>query len=140
MKHRSAVVLFLLAISYAAAGPSPDSPATALRIPEPGFEGARVTVLDAHTPKFVLELTRRMPAPGWSFEIDTIDFDEEHERIVVKVTEKAPGGIVSQVITPAKLQVPLGSPARGRYVLELWSRRGADSEHVVVHAMVVVLN
>jgi hypothetical protein len=130
-------VLLLAAWGPVWSGGASDGPARALEMPEPAFQRPVVNVLESHPVQFVLVFEQTMPTPGWTSTVDSVDVDGEAGRIVVRITQKAPEGIVAQVITPTKLRVPLGSLPRGRYVLELRTRRDEASGFQPVHALVV---
>jgi hypothetical protein len=76
---------------------------------------------------FTIEFTQQMPTPGWTFQIDSVD--TQGDRIVAKMTEIRPTGMVVQMIAPGTAKIPLGSLERGRYVLEIRSRRDPSREH-----------
>ena len=113
-----------------------DSPASSLEIPEPSFRQPVVNVLESHPVRFVLVFEQQMPTPGWRTEVDSVEVDQG--RIVVEITSKRPEGIVAQVITSAKLRVPLGSLKQGRYVLELRIRPDEAQAYQIAHVLVVV--
>ena len=140
MINRRAFALPPLALLLACAAgytKDPGTRASGLDWARPGFEDARIRVLESDPPQFEVVLTREMPTPGFRFEIDALDVDAGHGRITARVTEVPPDGIVAQVITPAKLRLSLGSIPIGRYVLEIWIRRGS-ADHRVAGARVLV--
>ncbi len=125
--YRALLVLpLLLAIQPARAGGEPAAPAaTSLTVVR--SEAFKLVKLDGSPPTFVAEFTQQMPTPGWTFRIDSV---ETHgDRIVVKLTETRPQGMVVQMIAPGTAKIPLGSLTRGRYVLEIRSRRNPQADH-----------
>jgi hypothetical protein len=78
-----------------------------------------------------------MPTPGFVLTVDSVEVDAATKRIVARITEVAPTGVSAQVITPTECQLPLGALASGRYVLELWTRRGSSGEHRLAQALVL---
>ena len=102
------------------------------------FGDPRIQVLESYPPQFEIVLSRDMPTPGYTFRIDSLEVDEQRGRIVAKVTEVTPQGMVAQVITKTELRLHVGSLRARRYVVEIWTRRGADAEHALVQAMVLV--
>ena len=109
-----------------------------MQIPEPAFQRPVVEVLESHPVQFVIVFDREMPTPGWTSTVDSVDVDRKTGRIVVKITDQAPEGMVAQVITPTKLRIKVGSLPNGRFVLELRARRGEDGDYRPAHALVVV--
>jgi len=135
---RVLAVLLLSGIGCMGGGQANDRGATRLAVPDPPFRDAQVVPAKSMPPQFRVNLTRDMPTPGWKFEVDSVEIDAELGRIVARVTEHAPGGIVSQVIKPTRLDLELGILPRGGYVLEIWVRRGADSDYRRLQAIVLV--
>lgn len=128
------------ALLFACAPSGADGPgerATRLTVREPGFSRAEIVVLKSLPPKFELVLQREMPTPGWSFEQDDVEVDAEAGRIVVRLSEIAPKGVVTQVLTLTACRIPLGTLEPGRYVVEIRLRRGSSGRHEPVHALVV---
>ncbi len=120
------------------AGGGPIEPrATALALVEATFGSPQVIVATSMPPQFEISFTRNMPTTGWDHAVDSVIVDQETRRIVAKVTEIRPSGMSAQVITPTKCSVPLGRMVPGRYLLELWVRRGADQPHTLSQAQVV---
>jgi hypothetical protein len=113
-------------------------PASRMWIPDTRVQGAEVVADESEPTKFTLVVEREMPTPGWTFEIDTIEVDTNAARITVKLTEAAPDGIVAQVLTPGRIEVPLGTIEPGAYFVELWTRREAGKPHQPGHALVVI--
>ena len=113
-------------------------PASRMWIPDTRVKDAEVVADESKPAKFTLVVNREMPTPGWTFEIDTIEVDADAARVTVKLTEAAPDGIVAQVLTPGRIEVPLGTIEPGAYFVELWIRRQAGKPHQPGHALVVV--
>jgi len=131
------VSLGVVALAWAGA-PGPGAPhATSLSIVEPSFFDPQVLATSSMPPRFEIVLAREMPTTGWDLSVDSVDIDEDSGRIVARITEIAPTGMSAQVITSTSCRVPLGTPARGVYSLELWVRRGVGRPHVLAQAMVV---
>ena len=86
--------------------------------------------------KFVLHYTRQMPTPGWRFQLDDLRFEED--RIVIELTDMRPEGMVAQVISKGTAKVPLGTLERGRYVVEIRTRRGAEAPYGPAFAGVLI--
>ena len=118
-------------------GGPPHGKAMRLIVREPAFGGARVSMAKSNPPRFRLHLEREMPTPGWKITIDGIDVDGETHRIVVRVTEEGPAGMVAQVLTPTSLELELGVLEPGNYILELWSRGDPAVEHLPAQAFVL---
>ena len=135
---RFLAALLLSGIGCMAGGKATDRGATRLTVPDPPFRNAQVVMAKSKPPQFRVNLTRDMPTPGWKFEIESVEVDAEAGRILVRVTEQAPHGMVAQMIKPTRLSLDLGVLAPGRYVLELWVRRGAKNEYHRLQAMVLV--
>lgn len=110
--------------------------ATKLTFREPAFHDPQVQVATSMPPQFDLLLTRDMPTPGWALDVDDVAVDTKAGRILVRITEVAPEGIRTQVITPTPCRVPLGRLEPGVFALELWLRRG-DGPHVLAQVLVV---
>ena len=138
---RVLAVLLLSGVGCMALDEARDRGATRLAVPDPAFRDVRIVPAKSMPPQFRVTLTRDMPTPGWKFEVDEVKVDAESGRIVARITEHAPGGIVSQVIKPTRLDVELGILPRGTYLLELWARRGADGGDVLMenHAVPCVV-
>ncbi len=137
---RALICLTLLVLSVTVwAGGGPTGPrATSLTLVEATFEDPQVIVATSMPPQFEISFTRSMPTTGWDHALDSVTVDQQPRRIVAKLTEIRPSGISAQVITPTKCRVPLGRLAPGRYLLELWVRRGADQPHTLAQALVVI--
>lgn len=132
-----ATVLTSLLMLPAVAG-STEPPATVVVLLEPTFAQPQILTATSMPPQFELILTREMPTPRWRFSIDEVKVDEENGRIVARVTEIAPDGVSSQAITPTPCRIPLGRLTRGRYLIELWVRRGTQGSHWLAQALVVI--
>ena len=81
---------------------------------------------------------REMPTPGWTFDVDSVEADAEASRLTVKLTEIGPTGMVAQVLTKTKAEIPLGVVEPGTYFVEIWTRRGASGAHAPGHALIVI--
>ena len=110
--------------------------ATRLTFPEPAFHDPQVQRATSMPPQFEVVLTRDMPTPGWTLDVDEVAVDAGTGRIRVRITEVAPGGVRTQVITPTPCRVVLGRLEPGVFSLELWLRRG-DGPHVLAQALVM---
>ncbi len=132
------MILLVLAVTVRAGGGPVEPRATSLTLVEATFEGPQVIVATSMPPQFEISFTRNMPTTGWDHAVDSVTVDQETRRIVAKLTEIRPSGISAQVITPTTCRVPLGRLAPGRYLLELWVRRGADQPHTLAQALVVI--
>jgi hypothetical protein len=140
MRARRALAVLPVAMLVACAAgytKDPSRPAAALDWARPTLEGAEIHVLESDPPRFELVLTREMPTPGYRFEIDSLEVDAEAGRIVAKVTDVPPDGMVAQVITPTRLRLSLGTLPVGRYVLEIRTCRGTG-DHRLLGARVLV--
>ena len=137
---RTTWVLPGLLVAVCAVGAAEDATGRAMRLDvgRGPFQNPAVVMQKSYPPKFVIVLTREMPTPGYRFDVDSLELDEERGRVVARVTEVRPEGMVAQVITKAELRLPIGSPKTGRYVLELWTRRGTEGRHQLTQAMVLV--
>jgi len=112
-------------------------PASKMWIPETRIRGVEIVADESEPTEFTLVVEREMPTPGWTFQIDTVEVDPDTPRVTVKLTEAAPGGIVSQVLTPARIEIPLGTIEPGTYFVELWTRRDAGKPHQPGDALVI---
>ena len=139
MNFRALLALFLLlAIQPADAGGEPATPAaTSLTVVRSeAADPFKLVKLEGSPPTFVAEFTQQMPTPGWTFRIDSV---ETHgDRIVAKLTEIRPQGMVVQMIAPGTAKIPLGPFTRGRYVLEIRSRRNPQADHRPAFATVLL--
>ena len=129
----------LFLVAPLVAGQPPDAPVKAqqLQILEDGFGEPQIVMLKSMPPQFNLTLKREMPTPGWEFAVDSLDIDPVAGRIVARLTEKPPGGIVAQVVTPAWLRLELGTLVPGRYVVELRVRRRAGEKYRPEQALIL---
>jgi hypothetical protein len=107
---------------------------------EAAYEKVSLSMAKSQPPQFDLMLVREMPTPGWKIEVDALDIDEKDRRIVVRITEHRPGGMVAQVMTPTKLTVPLGELTPGSYFVEIWVRRGKKGTFAPTAALVLLTN
>lgn len=123
------LTLLSLVMSGGAAG------ATRLEVAGHPFGEPRVQVLESQPPQFDLVFRREMPTPGFELRVDSIE--TEGGRIVARITELAPEGMVAQVITPTELRLSLGAVAPGRYLLEIHTRRGEDGVYLLADALVL---
>jgi hypothetical protein len=136
MKSRLLLTAVSLACTALAAAPlAAAGKATRLQIPEPAFHDPVVTPADAPKPGFELQLARDMPSTGWRCDVDSVHV--EQGRIYVELTEAPPEGMAAQVITKTRCTIPLGELAPGRYLLELWLRRGNMGDHYPAHALIL---
>jgi len=119
----------LLAIHSVGVGGEPTPPAanSVTVVRSEAADPFKLVKLDGSPPTFTAEFTQQMPTPGWTFKIDSVDTDGD--RIVARITEIRPRGMVVQMIAPGTAKIPLGSLRRGHYVLEIRSRRDARREH-----------
>lgn len=134
-------IWLLVGIAGCAAAAAPggsDTQATGLALDHRPFYDPQIEVVESDPAQFVVVLYRDMPTPGYRFEIDSLDVDENSGRIVAKITEVPPQGTVPHVITKNVLRLRLGSLRTGRYLLEIWTRRGADGSHYLASAVVLV--
>lgn len=126
------------ALACVHAGPGGDGPAaTVLSFAPKGLEGPRVIAAMSMPPQFEIVFERAMPTPGWRIVVDSVEVDGERARIVAKLSEIAPEGMVAQVITKTQGRIPLGELQAGSYVLEVWMRRGTTTPHALTQAFVL---
>ncbi len=131
---RSAVSV--LSISACSREPAAGPPAATRLVPaEPSYRWAEARVLESLPPQLVVELKAEMPTPGWSLTVDSVEVDPNAGRIVLRITEAGPSGIVAQVITPTRVQANLGSVPVGRYCLEVWTRRAAQGSYSLAQSL-----
>ena len=128
-----------LAVPASAAPPEPQTSPRASRAWVVEEEVDKIEIVAARTepPTFTLVLVREMPTPGFTWRIDSLDVDAPNRRITARLSEIAPQGIVAQVITPTRFELPLGELAAGSYFVELWTRRDVSREHRPSHALVL---
>ena len=96
-----------------------------------------VIVKESNPPQFALHGVRDMPTPGWSFIVDRVEVDTREGRILVKITDVGPQGIVPQVITPTKIEMHLGKLRVGRYCVEVRTRRERRQRYVLLQSFAV---
>ena len=138
-EHKLSLALLGVILVLSAATSAAAKPATAVALlDEPDFRKPRIVVEESDPPGFQLVLEREMPTPGWTFERDEIRIDRDEGRIVVRLTEIGPAGIVAQVITTTELRVVLGPLDAGHYVVELRTRRDPSGEHRPAAAFVLI--
>ena len=130
---------WLLARCVALLPVSAGEPGAAERMWVVGWEGERAAVAEAtgDPVEFTLVLSREMPTPGWSFEVDSVEVDGAGQRIVVALTERRPTGMVAQVLTTTEFRIPLGNPGRGTYFVEIRARPDAETPYQPAHALVI---
>jgi len=133
------VLLLMFALQPVLAG-DPGSPAaTQITVVRPeAAEPFKVVTVQGSPSTFTIEFTQQMPTPGWTFQIDSVE--TEGDRIVVRMMEIRPTGMVVQMIAPGTAKIPLGSLERGRYVLEIRSRRDASRKHRPTFATILLAN
>lgn len=124
--------LLLLCAGPALAGEDGGEAARGARIREPAFAETEVIASESG---FRLRLIREMPTPGWTFHIDGVE--RENGRITVRATEVRPQGLVAQVLSKARMEVPLGALEPATYFVEIRLRRDPSGEHVPVQAVVL---
>ncbi len=112
--------------------------ATRVAWDEQSFEPVRVRVLESDPPRFVLVWSREMPTPGYALRVDSVAVDDEAGRIVARISELAPSGMVAQVITRTELSIEVGPLPAGRYVVEVRSRKGDKGAYRAAGAGVLV--
>jgi hypothetical protein len=139
MRRSSYLVLggMLLGCAAAVHGDPEAAGATALTFIEGSFASPQVTSDPSGPGRFTVSFEREMPTPGWRFEIDAVEIDPDSGRIEARISEIAPDGITSQVLTKARCSIPLGPLPPGRFVLEIRSRRGTSAPHEPVQAFVI---
>lgn len=116
---------------------SPEVLARTARLAADAFENAEVTATESTPPTFEVVLTKKMPSPGFKFEIDSLTIDEKMRRIVVDVTATRSPGIRPSVMTATRLRIPLGSLEPADYMLEIRTRRDPQARHRWAQAMVI---
>ncbi len=134
----SLLTLTLLPACASSAGSgSGATQATAITFGRSEFSNPEVIIRKSMPPQFEVVFDRNMPTPQWKFELDGVDVAPDTGRIVAKITELPPDGYVSQVISPHKCRIDLGTVPKGKYVMELWIRRGKDNPHRLAQAFVL---
>ena len=128
-----------LATPASAVPPEPQASPRASRawVVEEPVDKIEIVAAGTEPPTFTLVLVREMPTPGFTWRVDALDVDARSQRITARLTEIAPQGIVAQVITPTRFELPLHGLAVGSYFVELWTRRDASREHRPAHAIVL---
>ena len=111
--------------------------ARGLIVREARYTEPEVAVLKSLPPQFEVTLLGEMPTPGFTLEVNSVEVDESSARIRALVTERAPEGVTSQVLTRTKLRLPLGTLAPGTYILELWLRRDPTKPHTLHQALLL---
>lgn len=128
--------MVLMAASVAAGGGSGEY-ATRVAAARTEFEVREVRVLESLPPQFEIVLEKRMPSAGWALEVENVQVDPEARRIVASLVEVPPKGMAAQVITPVKGQVHVGPLERGRWLLEIRTRREGKGEPRIAQAVVL---
>ncbi len=114
--------------------------ASRLTAVEGEYGAPRIAATRSVPPQFVLVFERQTPTPGYTLRQDAVEIDAERGRIVARVSEVPPGGMVAQVISEAELRLNLGAVPTGRWVLEIHARRGDAGEYRLQQALVLVAN
>lgn len=135
--RRFAVVSMALLVLACTARFAQERKAMQLRVEPALFDEPRVEMAKSLPPQFSLTLSREMPTPGFSFTVDSVEVDPEARRIVARVTEQAPKGMVAQVLTPAWFKLDLGAIEPGRYFLELYLRDDPGAKHRPAQAVLL---
>jgi len=117
--------------------PQDDRRASRVWVAEEEVDKIEIVAGKTEPPSFTLVLVRQMPTPGWTWRVDALDVDAKSRRITARLTETAPQGIVAQVITPTRFELPLGELQAGSYFVELWTRLDAAREHRPARALVL---
>jgi hypothetical protein len=112
--------------------------ATKAWVAETEVEKVEVVKNDSGAAGFTLVLEKEMPTPGWTFVVDSVETDAAASRLTAKLTEVGPDGIVAQVLTSARIEIPLGSIEPGAYFVEIWTRRNTQGKHQPGLALIVV--
>jgi len=130
----------MIAVGFLVASWSVTSEAAATKVwvAETGVDKVHVVKHDSGAAGFTLVLDKEMPTPGWTFVVDSVEADAAASRLTAKLTEVAPDGIVAQVLTASRIEIPLGSIEPGAYFVEIWTRRDAGGKHKPGLALVVV--
>jgi hypothetical protein len=131
-----AALILLLAPTVWAGESAPTNATEVTAVRSEAAEPLKVVKVDGSPPTFVVEFTQQMPTPGWTFRVDSVE--TEGDRIVARITEARPEGMVVQMIAPGTAKIPIGTLQRGRYVLEIRSRRDPLREHRPTFATVVL--
>ena len=131
----SILVSALLAISCSVAS---GGPAARLWVADSRVKSAEIVTDESASSVFTLVLERMMPTPGWTFEIDSVEAEAASSRLTVKLTEVGPDGMVAQVLSPARIEIPLSRIEPGAYFVEIWTRQSPANPHQPGHALVVI--
>ena len=131
----SILISALLAVSCSVAS---GGPAARVWVADTRIKAAEVVSDKSATATFTLVLERVMPTPGWTFKNDSVEADAASSRLTVKLTEVGPDGMVAQVLSPARIEIPLGQIEPGAYFVELWTRQSPAKPHQPGHALVVI--
>jgi hypothetical protein len=131
----SILVSALLAISCSVAS---GGPAARLWVADSRVKSAEIVTDESASSVFTLVLERMMPTPGWTFEIDSVEAEAASSRLTVKLTEVGPDGMVAQVLSPARIEIPLSRIEPGAYFVEIWTRQSPDKPHRPGHALIVI--
>lgn len=113
-------------------------PASRVWVPDTGVGAVEVVADKSDPTRFTLIVERDMPTPGWTFLVDSVEADAGSSRLTIKLTEVGPGGMVAQVLTSARIEVPLGQVESGAYFVELWTRRDPAKPHQPGQALIIV--
>lgn len=132
-----AVAVVWSLVAFAGQPPEPGTKARELRVTEGAFKNPQIAVLKSMPPQFHLSLEKEMPTPGWELGVDSLEIDAEAGRIVARLTERAPTGMVAQVVTPTWVRLELGTLDPGRYLIELRVRRSASEKYRAEHVLIV---
>jgi hypothetical protein len=128
----------VLALPASAVPPAQEARrASRVWIAEEEVDKVEIVAARSEPPTFTLVLVREMPTPGFTWRVDALEADARSRRITARVTETGPAGMVAQVITPTRFELPLGELEPGSYFVELWTRRDASAEHRPAHALVI---
>jgi len=112
--------------------------ATRVWVADTGVKKVDVVKQETGGGGFTLVVEREMPTPGWTFVVDAVEADAGASRLTAKLTEVGPSGMVAQVLTRERIEIPLGAIEPGAYFVEIWTRRDAAQEHQPGFALVVV--
>ena len=113
-------------------------PASRVWVPDTQVGAVEVVADKSDPTRFTLIVERDMPTPGWTFLVDSVEADAGSSRLTIKLTEVGPGGMVAQVLTHARIEVPLGQVESGAYFVELWTRRDPAKPHQPGYALIVL--
>jgi len=130
-----ASTLVLAAVTPSAG--SGDGSATRLKVAEQEVAVDEIRVLESLPPQFEVVLQKRMPSAGWSLTATDVHVDPETRTVRVTITEDPPKGMAAQVISAVRVGANLGSLEPGRWLLEIWTRRGAEGRPRRAHAVVL---